>query len=84
MDFFQALSNEKYVSILNHCFDDIERFIQRLQHTAAAIRELQMRNQKRGGKNGKLYLYHDNFSNSKSFVNPQGKELLMEEMVYFQ
>ncbi|XP_074593614.1 arouser isoform X2 [Brevipalpus obovatus] len=45
-----ALSNEKYVSILNHCFDDIERFIQRLQHTAAAIRELQMRNQKRGGK----------------------------------
>lgn len=44
----QSLSNERYVSILNHCFDDIERFIIRLQHAAAALRELQLRNHKRG------------------------------------
>ncbi|RWS20865.1 hypothetical protein B4U80_08700, partial [Leptotrombidium deliense] len=46
----QSLSNERYVSILNHCFDDIERFIIRLQHAAAALRELQLRNHKRQGK----------------------------------
>lgn len=44
------LSNERFVSILNHCFDDIERFIIRLQHAAAALRELQFRNHKRQGK----------------------------------
>ena len=49
----QSLSNERYVSILNHCFDDIERFIIRLQHSAAALRELQIRqqNRRKGGKN---------------------------------
>jgi epidermal growth factor receptor kinase substrate 8 len=46
----QSLSNERYVSILNHCFDDIERFIIRLQHAAAALRELQLRNHRRQGK----------------------------------
>lgn len=46
----QGYSNERYVSILNHCFDDIERFIIRLQHAAAAMRELQIRSHKRGGK----------------------------------
>ncbi|XP_053210452.1 epidermal growth factor receptor kinase substrate 8-like isoform X2 [Panonychus citri] len=46
----QSLSNERYVSILNHCFDDIERFIQRLQHAAVALKELQLRSHKRGGK----------------------------------
>lgn len=45
----QSLTNERYVSILNHCFDDIERFIIRLQHAAAALRELQLRNHKRKG-----------------------------------
>lgn len=48
----QSLSNERYVSILNHCFDDIERFIIRLQHAAAALRELQVRNHKRGKGQG--------------------------------
>ena len=50
-----SLSNERYVSILNHCFDDIERFIIRLQHSAAALRELQLRQQSRrksGSKGG--------------------------------
>ncbi|XP_054162619.1 epidermal growth factor receptor kinase substrate 8-like protein 1 isoform X2 [Oppia nitens] len=46
----QSLNNERYVSILNHCFDDIERFIIRLQHAAAALRELQLRNHRRQGK----------------------------------
>ena len=41
-----STSSEKYekeVAILNHCFDDIERFIARLQYTAAAQRELERR-----------------------------------------
>ncbi|KAI7696070.1 Epidermal growth factor receptor kinase substrate 8, partial [Sarcoptes scabiei] len=46
----ESYSNERYVSILNHCFDDIERFIIRLQHAAAALRELQIRSHKRGAK----------------------------------
>lgn len=34
---------ERDVFVLNHCFDDIEKFIARLQHTAAAARELERR-----------------------------------------
>ena len=34
---------EKDVMVLNRCFDDIERFIARLQHTAAARRQLERR-----------------------------------------
>jgi len=34
---------EREVNILNRCFDDIERFIARLQYAAAAWRELQRR-----------------------------------------
>lgn len=49
-DMGEGYSNERYVSILNHCFDDIERFIIRLQHAAAAMRELQIRSHKRGAK----------------------------------
>ncbi|XP_075586679.1 uncharacterized protein LOC124490506 isoform X2 [Dermatophagoides farinae] len=46
-------SNERYVSILNHCFDDIETFISRLQQ-----RKLQKRNHhKRGGHDGFLTKY---------------------------
>jgi hypothetical protein len=37
----QVTSNESYVSVLNHCFDDIEKFILRIQHAYAAMRELQ-------------------------------------------
>ncbi|XP_022672900.1 uncharacterized protein LOC111255315 isoform X5 [Varroa destructor] len=41
---------EKDVAILNHCFDDIERFIARLQNAATAYKELEKRRKvKKGG-----------------------------------
>ncbi|XP_074660746.1 epidermal growth factor receptor kinase substrate 8-like isoform X2 [Tubulanus polymorphus] len=39
---------EKDVQILNHCFDDIETFVGRLQMAAEAYKELMRRKQKRG------------------------------------
>lgn len=36
----QVTSNESYVSVLNHCFDDIELFIIRLQHAMTALQGL--------------------------------------------
>ncbi|XP_043207602.1 epidermal growth factor receptor kinase substrate 8-like isoform X2 [Amphibalanus amphitrite] len=45
-DDVSSTSSEKYerdVSVLNHCFDDIEKFIARLQHAAQAARELEKR-----------------------------------------
>merc|ERR1719225_1142 len=41
---------EKDVKILNSCFDDIEKFIARLQHSAAAFRELERRRRSRKSK----------------------------------
>lgn len=46
-------SSDKYerdVTVLNHCFDDIEKFIARLQHAAAASRELERRQHSRKSK----------------------------------
>lgn len=47
----QVATNESYVSVLNHCFDDIEKFIIRLQQAFSAMRELQQhqRHQRRRG-----------------------------------
>merc|ERR1719361_2087431 len=41
---------EKDVAILNRFFDDIEKFIARLQHSAAAFRELEKRRRSRKSK----------------------------------
>lgn len=41
---------EQDIAILNRCFDDIEKFIARLQHAAAASRELERRRRSRGAK----------------------------------
>lgn len=41
---------ERDVTVLNHCFDDIEKFIARLQHAAAASRELERRRKNRKSK----------------------------------
>lgn len=42
--------HEKDVTVLNRCFDDIERFIARLQHAGAARRELERRRKTRKSK----------------------------------
>merc|ERR1712137_936265 len=53
MDDASSTSSERYekdVTVLNRCFDDIERFIARLQHAAAARRELERRRKTRKSK----------------------------------
>lgn len=56
-DDVSSTSSEKYerdVTVLNHCFDDIEKFIARLQHAAAASRELERRQHSRKSKKKNL------------------------------
>uniref|UniRef100_A0A0B7BDQ4 SH3 domain-containing protein n=1 Tax=Arion vulgaris TaxID=1028688 RepID=A0A0B7BDQ4_9EUPU len=44
---------EKDVQLLNHCFDDIEKFVARLQQAAESYKELEKRKRDRGAKNKK-------------------------------
>ena len=45
-----AVRMERQVDILNHCFDDIEAFAQKLKHVHDAQKELDMRRQKKKNK----------------------------------
>nr|CAD7427029.1 unnamed protein product [Timema monikensis] len=66
-----STSSEKYerdVTILNHCFDDIEKFIARLQHAAAASRELERR--RRDQWKGYVAPYHPVFLDGWSPDSP--------------
>ena len=48
-----SISSEKYeldVTVLNKCFDDIEKFIARLQNAASAFQELEKRRRSRKSK----------------------------------
>lgn len=62
----QVMTNESYVSVLNHCFDDIEKFIIRLQQAVAAARELQVKRRSSKRMSG----------NSKELVNKNGEPIL--------
>lgn len=39
-----------FQQLLNNCFDDIEKFVSRLQQAAEAYKELERRRVERGGK----------------------------------
>ena len=58
---------EKDVAILNRCFDDIEKFIARLQHSAAAFRELEKRRRSRKSKKKDLGEFNFFFFAKKRF-----------------
>lgn len=51
----QVSTNESYVSVLNHCFDDIEKFITRLQQAVAgqaALRDIQAKRKSSSKRSG--------------------------------
>lgn len=63
---------EREVEILNHCFDDIERFMLRLQQTAEAQSVLNQRNKKRSRKSKTNEAQEDDLLSMKAY--PPAKE----------
>lgn len=51
MDTGQNEALERDVQLLNNCFDDIEKFVSRLQQAAEAFKELERRRYERGHRN---------------------------------
>lgn len=60
------LNAEREVEILNHCFDDVERFMARLQQTAEAQSILNQRKKKRSGKGKKKEDQNDDLLTMKA------------------
>ncbi|XP_022258854.1 epidermal growth factor receptor kinase substrate 8-like, partial [Limulus polyphemus] len=50
----EPTTSENNITQLNRCFDDIERFIARIRHAEAAVKELERRQKKRKNKNKDL------------------------------
>ncbi|XP_028311791.1 epidermal growth factor receptor kinase substrate 8-like protein 1a isoform X2 [Gouania willdenowi] len=57
---------EREVELLNHCFDDVERFMSRLQQAAEAQSVLNQRKKKRGKKNKKKLNQEDDLLTTKA------------------
>ncbi|XP_061396277.1 epidermal growth factor receptor kinase substrate 8-like protein 2 [Musca vetustissima] len=69
---FEDIVSEKYereVNLLNSCFDDIEKFIARLQHTAAAVREIERRKYKKREIGDGLLNLHTRPPTEQEFVD---------------
>ncbi|XP_070779374.1 epidermal growth factor receptor kinase substrate 8-like protein 1a [Enoplosus armatus] len=67
------LNAEREVEILNHCFDDVERFMVRLQQTAEAQSVLNQRRKKRSRKSKKKEGQDDDLLTMKACPPSEGE-----------
>ena len=63
-----------FQQLLNNCFDDIEKFVSRLQQAAEAYKELERRKYERGHRNkrksaGGEFLYGNNHNMYPKYLN---------------
>ncbi|KAK2893979.1 epidermal growth factor receptor kinase substrate 8-like protein 1a [Channa argus] len=70
-----VLNAEREVELLNHCFDDVERFMSRLQQTAEAQSVLDQRKKNRNRKSKKEYNLDEDLLTLKAFP-PSEKEFV--------
>ncbi|AWP18752.1 putative epidermal growth factor receptor kinase substrate 8-like protein 1 [Scophthalmus maximus] len=76
-------SAEREVEILNHCIDDMERFMGRLQQTAEAQSVLQQRRKKRSRKSKNKAGHDDDVLTVKASPPPEGDFLdLFQKIKY--